>query len=109
MEFSATYGNAAARALALADEAKKRNDAQAAAEYQNSAAGYAAMSGKLAQASVNMLCNLSDDVRQAYRDAGVSCPETKQEKVAAEKQQAVAHNEPTDPFVRERMGLASLK
>jgi hypothetical protein len=56
-----------------------------------------------------MLCNLSDDVRQAYRDAGVSCPETKQEKVAAEKQQAVAHNELTDPFVRERMGLASLK
>jgi len=109
MEFSATFGNAAARALALADDAKKRNDAQAALAYQDSAASFAAMSGKLAQASVNMLCNLSDDVRQAYRDAGVSCPETKLEKAAADKQQAVAHNEPVDPLIRQRMGLASLK
>jgi len=95
MEYSATYGNAAAKAA-------QAGDAVLAKEYSD-------MSKKLAQASVNMLCDLSDDVRQAYRDAGVACPATKAEKAEAAKERAVANHEPTDPFIRSRMGLASLK
>lgn len=101
MEYSATYGNAA-RAAAQAgnlDLAKK----------------YADMSGKLAQASVNMLCDLSDDVRKAYRDAGVDCPLSDKERsaVSAEeankvRQEAVARGESLDPIVRQREGLPIL-
>jgi hypothetical protein len=115
MEYSATFGNAAAKAIALADEADKRKDASEAAEYRNAAYSYAQTSGKLAQAAVNMLCKLSPDIRSAYIDAGVSCPETDAEKSAKSakaaeevKQEAVARGEPTDPLVRHRMGLQPL-
>jgi 2-oxo-4-hydroxy-4-carboxy--5-ureidoimidazoline (OHCU) decarboxylase len=102
MEYSATYGNAA-RAAAQAgnlDLAKK----------------YADMSGKLAQASVNMLCDLSEDVRKAYRDAGVNCPLSDKERAAQSqagenkvRQEAVAKGESLDPFVRSREGLPPLQ
>lgn len=115
MEYSATFGNAAARALSLADEAVKRKDETQADTYRQTASQYAEMSGKLATAAVNMLCNLAPDVRRAYRDAGVFCPDTPAEKAAKDqqaaeqqKQQAVASGEPTDPFVRDRMGLTPL-
>lgn len=115
MEFSATYGNAAAKAVAMAEDAKKRGAADEEKAYRAAVLTYSSMSEKLAGASVNMLCNLSDDVRQAYRDAGIMCPETKQEKAVKaqliqedSKQQAMAHNQPTDPLVRSRMGLAPL-
>jgi hypothetical protein len=112
MEYSATYGNAAGKALALADEAEKRNDKDAATAYRTSAEQYAAMSGKLADAAVNMLCKLSPDVRESYRDAGINCPLTADEKAAAAKEQvahqAVAQSQPTDPLVRSRMGLPPL-
>lgn len=115
MEFSSTYGNASVKALDLANEAEKRKDEDAAKQYRVAAQMYSEQSGKLAQAATYMLCNLSDDVRQAYRDAGIMCPQTKQEKADAEKQaqqeaqhQAIASNQPVDPFVRERMGLPTL-
>ena len=115
MEYSATFGNAAGKALTLADEADKRKDVSEAGEYRQAAYNYAAMSGKLAQAAVNMLCKLSPDVRAAYTDAGVSCPETEAQKAAKSaaaaqevKQQAMARGESTDPLIRSRMGLEPL-
>jgi hypothetical protein len=115
MEYSATFGNAASKALALADDAEKRKDETEAGEYRQAAYTYAQMSGKLAVAAVNMLCNLSGDVRQSYRDAGIDCPTTSSEKLYAEKQaeqqkakDAMEHSEPTDPLVRARMGLPAL-
>lgn len=95
MEYSATYGNAAAKAAQAGNMALAKE--------------YSEMSGKLAKASVNMLCDLSDDVRKAYRDAGVECPATKQELAKAAEEQAVANHEPTDPLIRTRMGLVALK
>lgn len=101
MEYSATYGNAA-RAAAQAGN-------------KDLAKEYADMSEKLAKASVNMLCDLSDDVRKAYREAGVDCPLSDKERSAksqedAEKvrQQAVARGESLDPIVRRREGLPQL-
>jgi hypothetical protein len=115
MEYAATFGNAATKALALADEAAKRSDEADAKSYREAAQQYAVMSGKLATAAVNMLCKLSPDVRDSYTDAGITCPQTNAEKSvksaqAAEevKHDAVQRGESTDPLVRARMGLQPL-
>jgi hypothetical protein len=141
MEFSVSFGTAAAKNFDLAAAYDKlaastvftdvksvtatasRISPEEAAEYRKTAANlraagmvYSEQSVKLATAATNMLCNVSDDVRQAYRDAGILCPKTKQEKAdeakaqqQATQQQAVANNQPTDPFVRQRMGLQPLQ
>jgi hypothetical protein len=146
MEFSVTFGSAAAKAFDLAAAYDRLAspvatggfvqkdgkipqapavyvDPVQAAEYRKvavglrqSAAAYADESNKLATAAINVMCGVSDDVRQAYRDAGILCPKTKQEKAddvkaqqQAAMQQAVANNQPTDPFVRAREGLPALQ
>lgn len=146
MEFAATFGNAADRALSLAAKfdslahptpvivsktigktvvnteqpVLSASDAAQfetqAAEARQQAFNYAKTSEQLATAAIYMQCNLSDDVRKAYRDAGFSCPKTDAEKkadadAAAAKQQQAAqvNNEPTDPLVRSRLGLPPLQ
>lgn len=115
MEYSATFGNAASKALALAEDAEKRKDLTQAGEYRQSAYSYAQMSGKLATAAVNMLCTLAPNVRQAYNDAGIGCPETAAEKASKSaaaadevKHEAMTRGESVDPIVRSRMGLEPL-
>jgi hypothetical protein len=101
MEFSATYGNAAHAAQAVADERAKelqaienkiKNPASGAdaiaaagsvADIQNQytaaearAQAFADTSAKLATAAINMLCSVSDDVKKAYNDAGIDCKGT---------------------------------
>lgn len=101
MEFSATYGNAAAKA----EQAGNKELAKQ----------YADMSTKLANAAVNMQCSVSDDVRKAMRDAGIDCPLTDKERVAKNedeankvRQEVVARGESLDPLVRQREGLPQL-
>lgn len=101
MEFSATYGNAAAKAEQAGNKelAKK----------------YAEMSEKLANAAVNMQCDVSDDVRRSFRSAGIDCPLTDKERIAKSedeankvRQEVVARGESLDPIVRRREGLPIL-
>jgi hypothetical protein len=101
MEYSATYGNAAAKA--------------AQAGNPDLAKQYAEMSGKLANAAVNMQCNVSDIVRKSMRDAGIDCPLSDSERSAKSaadaelvKKEVVARGESLDPFVRRREGLPVL-
>lgn len=94
MEYAATYGSAAANAA-------RAGNAALAQEYTD-------MSRKMAQASVNLLCGISDDVRQDFVDAGIQCPPSKEERAAAAKQAAVERKEPTDPIVRARLGLKDI-
>lgn len=98
MEFSATYGNAAAKAAQAGNSALAKE--------------YAEMSGKLANAAVNMQCSVSDIVRKSMRDAGIACPLSDTERVAKSKddadkarQEIAARGESLDPFVRQREGL----
>jgi hypothetical protein len=76
---------------------------------------YKSMSDKMATAAVSILCNVDADVKEAYESAGITCSKTASEvKAAAVQQQqeeraaAVQQGQPTDPFVRERMGLPAL-
>lgn len=112
MEYSATYGNAAANALKFSQIAAQAGNRQAAEAYRHTAQGYAEMSSKLAVASVNMLCDLSDSIRKSYEDAGIKCPEDKATATSG-SQSALATNgsdwDHTDPYIRRRMGLPPLK
>jgi hypothetical protein len=100
-EMAVSYGQAATLASSKGDK--------------DSAAAYHTMSDKLSTAAVSILCNVDADVKQAYEAAGIVCSKTAKEE-AADKQasaeqvqkQAVAQGQPTDPFVRARMGLPAL-
>lgn len=101
MEFSATYGTAAAKAAQAGNSELAKQ--------------YADMSGKLANAAVNMQCSVSDIVRKSMRDAGINCPLSDAEKSAKSaadadlvKKEVVARGESLDPFVRRREGLPVL-
>jgi hypothetical protein len=130
MEFAATFGNAADRSLVLAAKYEDLSHpkvgsavgtdyglyTQEASAARQAAFNYAQTSQQLATAAIYMQCNLSDDVRKAYRDAGFVCPKTDAEKkadadAAAQQQASTAHanNEPTDPLVRQRLGLPPLQ
>lgn len=101
MEFSATFGNAAAKASQAGNK--------------DLAKQYADMSAKLASAAVNMQCSVSDIVRKSMRDAGIDCPLSDKELSAQSedeankvRQKVVARGESLDPFVRQREGLPIL-
>ncbi len=100
-EMAVSFGNAAS-------VASKSGDAV-------DAAGYKDMSRKLSMAAVSILCNVDGDVKSAYEDAGIVCSKTAKEVQAAAAQQRqeqqaamVQQGQPTDPFVRARMGLPAL-
>lgn len=94
MQGSTAFGNAAAAARAAKDE--------------ETAKQLAAMSVKLANGGINILCSLHETIREAYKDAGIQCPPTRKETAEASKQAAIAKNEPTDNLVRARAGLPLL-
>lgn len=100
-EMAVSYGQASM-------VASKSGNADAAKSYHD-------MSDKLSTAAVSILCNVDADVRNAYEAAGIVCSKTAKEaaidKQAAAQQERVAavkQGQPTDPFVRARMGLPAL-
>jgi len=115
MEFAATFGNAAMKALQLADEAQKVGNAAEVTELKAASELYSKMSMQQANFAVLMECGHSESARRNSRLAGINCPETDAEKSAesttsaAEVQVAAAkRGEPTDPFIRSREGLPPL-
>lgn len=115
MEFAATYGNASIRALELAKQADAASDKELAKQYKISSEAYAKLSAEQAKFATLMECGHSESARRNSRLAGIDCPLTDEEKTAeakknaeASKQQAIASNQPVDPFVRQRMGLPVL-
>lgn len=59
------------------------------------------------KAAMALMCQ-DPAVRAAMEDVGTPCPPNKAERSAAAEATAVAAKEPTDPFVRRRLGLPEL-
>ncbi|MNK09959.1 hypothetical protein D3C87_279690 [compost metagenome] len=94
MQASAMFGSAAA-------SAKNAGEVQLAREY-------AAMSMKLANGGINILCSVGQFVVDAYAEADVKCPPSAKEKAVLAKVEAEKKHEPTDNLVRARAKLPLL-
>lgn len=94
MQVAASFGTAAQQASNAKD--------------QEGAQFYATESRKLAASAEGILCTLDPDVRQVYKDNGIACPLSEDERKAKNVQAAAAKGEPVDPIVRYREGYASI-
>jgi hypothetical protein len=103
------------KALQLADEAQKAGNTEEVDALKKASALYATMSMQQANFAVLMECGHSEESRVNSRLAGIDCPLTDAEKSAQSitstsevKVAASKRGEPTDPFIRSRMGLPPL-